>query len=40
VQWEWADDDNAVYTNPPDIDTLIIRGENFIKSNVLVSGLK
>ena len=40
VQWDWADDDNAVYTNPPYIDTLIIRGENFIKSNVLVSGLK
>ena len=33
VHWDWADEDNDVYTNPPYIDTLGIRGENFVKLN-------
>ena len=33
VHWDWADEENSVYTNPPYIDTLIIRGKNFIKTS-------
>ena len=34
VQWNWADENNDVYTNPPYIDTLVIRGRyDFVKIN-------
>ena len=34
VQWNWADENNDVYTNPPYTDTLVIRGRyDFVKIN-------